>query len=91
MKAPRSDIYGGHLREGFAKAQDALDRLQAAGITVLRVEIGDRRPVIRVQNSARLDSLYGVTYRREPSPLGPVLTKAAILEDCQVQWTVRGH
>lgn len=77
--------------ERLVHANAAVSKLTIMGITVLEINIEDRRPVIWVQNSVRCTQLNGATMITRVGPVGREKVMVAPLDKCQVQWMVRGH
>jgi len=89
--------------DGLAnKAQDAhvlasLDQalrtsrdLVKRGLTLLKVEVQDRNPVIWVQATGACKQLRAITMVRRHGEGGMERVQAANFEGCQVQWVERG-
>lgn len=77
--------------ERLIHANAAVSKLASMGITVLEINIEDRRPVVWVQNSVRCTQLNGATMITRIGPVGREQIMVAPLDKCQVQWLVRGH
>ncbi len=80
-----------HMLDALTLAQMCAAKLIREGFTVLSVHVEHHRPVVWIQNCAWCGELEGAMRIRRPGPFGPEQVMVALLEGCQVQWTVRGH
>lgn len=77
--------------ERLFHADVAVKKLASMGLTVLGINIEDRRPIIWVQNSKACSQLNGGVMVTRVGPLGREQVMVAPLDKCQVQWMVRGN
>ena len=85
------DPQNAHIMDQLFQAETAVESLIKRGFAVIHVVIGGHAPVIWIQNCARCAQLQGALTVARCGPYGPERIMVAIVERCQVKWTVRGH
>lgn len=80
-----------HISECLIKARRALNVLEALGMTVLMIHVEHRKPNIWIANSGKCSQLRGAPACHRHGVNGYETVWVAALEDCQIQWVVRGH
>lgn len=79
-----------HILRNLSAAQRGVEWLVVNGFTVVEAKLGARRPVIEIQTCAQCDSLVGAMKMKVATANGPVQVMAAVVEGCQIQWSVKG-
>ena len=80
-----------HIQRSVNHTQKAVDWLINNEFTILSVYAEGFRPIIWIQNETRCSELNGGMMVSRSTPIGPETIMAAIVNECQVQWVIRGH
>ncbi len=80
----------GPLLQSLRTAQRVAERLARRGLTLLRVEAGESRPVIWIGDARLNAQLNGVLTVRRSRAGSIERVFAAQLDGCLVKWTQRG-
>ena len=87
----RANNQNQHIGNKVLDVNKAVQFLILKGLTVLKVIIEGRNPLIWVQNSPHCDELKGVCSKMSHGEDGREEHRVAIVNNCQVQWLVKGH
>ena len=75
-----------HFNEGLIAAMAALHVLNDHGVTVLSIELGDRRPVITICSPSDASWIRGAMKSRVHSRGITRTVRAAPFRGCQLEW-----
>jgi hypothetical protein len=84
------DAQSSYILRSLADATRCATRLVREGYTIISVHLGNRRPRIVIERSARCARLHGAMAVRIHDAGGRKQIYTADLEDCQIQWTEEG-
>lgn len=79
-----------HLLDAQTLAYSAALNLAEEGFSIIRVEVGDRRPVVTVEPCHRTANLRRASKVIQQGAHGSEYVMAAPYHDCQVEWVERG-